>query len=262
MGLSSLPNSLSGQVNTTMPAIKDTSLYANSGIPSIPKLTEERISLRTTQFIEKMSQTFFEQLYAPEARSLNELLMFISKNGVDSIPQDALVKNAGYFTRFFSSESWQDWCKDKTHLGEVVSLYCECVTSTTGLKTFMDRLDKNVLKVSNKEARLLLKSLKNEKKPPEPQVEVEQVSTTSSNRVGDINSDDDIADFVIGAPGDDSPRGQTYVIYGKKDVSLLDGINGFVLNGEYEFDYSGASVSEEDINQDNDRNSMDYPRRK
>ena len=94
-----------------MPIIRDTTLYANSGISSIPELTEERISLRTTQFIKKMSQTFFKQLDAPEVKSLKELLMFISKNGVDSIPQDALVKNAGYFTRFFSNESWQDWCE-------------------------------------------------------------------------------------------------------------------------------------------------------
>ena len=152
MALSSLPNSLTGDVNATMPIIRDTTLYANSGISSIPTLTEERISLRTTQFIKKMSQTFFEQLDAPEVKSLSELLIFISKNGVDSIPQDALVKNAGYFTRFFSSESWQDWFKHTTRLGDVVRLYCDCVTSTTGLKAFMDRLDKNLLKVTNQDA--------------------------------------------------------------------------------------------------------------
>ena len=110
-----------------------------------------------------MSQTFFKQLDAPAMKSLKELFLFISKNGVDSIPQDALVKNAGYFTRFFSNESWQDWCENKTPLGKVVSLYCDCVTSTTGLKAFMDRLDENVLKVSNKDAALLLKSLQSEK---------------------------------------------------------------------------------------------------
>jgi len=309
MALLSLPNSLSGHVNATMPIIRDTTLYANSGISSIPTLTEERISLRTTQFIKKMSQTFFKQLDAPAVKSLSELLMFISKNGVDSIPQDALVKNAGYFTRFFSSESWQDWFKHTTRLGDVVRLYCDCVTSVTGLKAFMDRLDKDLLQVTNQDAALLLKSLQNEKKPTEPQVE--HVFTTQSrsfwssflslpvaegqvcyadsfntsnfppsfdlSTLNDGNdfvldsdgSDDGIADFVIGAYGDDSSRGQTYVIYGKKDLSSLDvnnldGINGFVLYGD-EFDDIGASVSGEDINQDSnprDYPDIEYPRRK
>jgi hypothetical protein len=174
----------------------------------------------------------------------------------------------------------------------------------------MDRLDKDLLEVTNQDAALLLKSLQNEKKPTEPQVE--HVFTTQSrsfwssflslpvaegqvcyadsfntsnfppsfdlSTLNDGNdfvldsdsSDDGIADFVIGAYGDDSSRGQTYVIYGKKDLSSLDvnnldGINGFVLNGEYEFDDIGASVSGKDINQDSnprDYPYIEYPRRK
>ena len=79
MAFSSLPNPLTGDVNATMPIIRDTTLYANSGISSIPTLTEERMSLRTTQFIKRISQTFFEQSNAPEVKPLNELLLFISK---------------------------------------------------------------------------------------------------------------------------------------------------------------------------------------
>jgi len=128
--------------------IKDISLSSNSGL-STTKLTEERIFSRTTGFISKISQTFFKQANAFEVKDLNELLRFVSKNGMDSIPQDALVKNNGYFTRFFSNESWQDWCENKTPLGKVVSLYCDCVTSTTTLKAFMDRIDEKLLLVAN-----------------------------------------------------------------------------------------------------------------
>ncbi|MGD0664954.1 MAG: hypothetical protein ABSA17_04410 [Rhabdochlamydiaceae bacterium] len=237
MSLLSLPNSLSAHVNTTMPIIRDTSLYANSGLSSIPKLTEERISLRTTAFIKSMSQTFFKQLDAPAVESLNELLLFISNNGVDSIPQDALVKNAGYFTRFFSSESWQDWCKDKTRLGEVVSLYCDCVTSTTGLKAFMDRIDKNLLQVSNKDAELLLKSLQAPKKSTDTQQEA--LSTTPSRSFWSSFLSLPVAEGHVFNAHNFNAR----TFPANFDVSTLNGANGFVLNGINTNDVSGWSVS-------------------
>eukprot|EP01120_Amphizonella_sp_Union-15-10_P007250 TRINITY_DN242_c0_g1_i15.p1 TRINITY_DN242_c0_g1~~TRINITY_DN242_c0_g1_i15.p1 ORF type:complete len:519 (+),score=89.26 TRINITY_DN242_c0_g1_i15:76-1632(+) len=79
---------------------------------------------------------------------------------------------------------------------------------------------------------------------------------------GDINKDG-IGDMIIGAFGA-SPNGRTfsgstYVLFGKTgsfdrvvELSLLDGTNGFKINGENAYDYSGCSVnSEGDINGDN-----------
>ncbi len=75
----------------------------------------------------------------------------------------------------------------------------------------------------------------------------------SVNNAGDINKDG-ITDLVIGNPGG-SPDGKqiagiTYVLFGSKgpwfspiQLSSLNGINGFMLNGEEQNDRSGNSVS-------------------
>ena len=71
----------------------------------------------------------------------------------------------------------------------------------------------------------------------------------SVSPAGDINGDgrDDI---LIGAPGANTNRGETYVIFGKSsdfsaslNLSNLDGTNGFIVAGVSENDKSGTSVS-------------------
>jgi len=77
---------------------------------------------------------------------------------------------------------------------------------------------------------------------------------------GDVNGDG-FADLVIGAPGADPnglSSGATYVVFGKSsgfaaniDLSSLNGANGFQINGEAGYDFSGFSVSSAgDINGD------------
>ena len=76
---------------------------------------------------------------------------------------------------------------------------------------------------------------------------------------GDINNDG-IQDIVIGAPGNPftpSKPGKTYVIFGKAtwtspvDLSSLNGINGFELDGEAPTDASGCSAGiAGDVNHD------------
>ncbi len=72
--------------------------------------------------------------------------------------------------------------------------------------------------------------------------------------IGDLNGDG-FADFAIGAPFvaygiTQTNRGATYVIFGKGtgfdpvfDLSVLDGTNGFRLDGVTNGDYSGSAVS-------------------
>ena len=77
----------------------------------------------------------------------------------------------------------------------------------------------------------------------------------------DINGDG-IADLIVGAhgatPSGKSAAGKSYVIFGHSgswnssiELSSLDGVSGFVLNGEAWEDWSGVSVSVAgDVNQD------------
>jgi 2C-methyl-D-erythritol 2,4-cyclodiphosphate synthase len=77
----------------------------------------------------------------------------------------------------------------------------------------------------------------------------------SVSSAGDINGDG-IADLIIGAPGNKTTyarndSSKSYVVFGGTnigeggsfDLSLLDGSNGFVINGINPSDYSGLSVS-------------------
>ncbi|AUB36635.1 Ca2+-binding protein, RTX toxin-related [Nostoc flagelliforme CCNUN1] len=82
------------------------------------------------------------------------------------------------------------------------------------------------------------------------------------SNAGDINGDG-IDDLIIGAPQADpngnSYAGQSYVVFGGRNLgsggslnlSDLNGTNGFLINGIAEFDFSGGSVSNAgDINGD------------
>ena len=86
-------------------------------------------------------------------------------------------------------------------------------------------------------------------------------SGRSVSGAGDVNGDG-IDDLVIGAdpadPNGNSSAGRGYVVFGSDtglitpiELSSLNGSDGFVLNGEESFDYSGRSVSAAgDINSD------------
>lgn len=75
----------------------------------------------------------------------------------------------------------------------------------------------------------------------------------SVSGAGDINGDG-ISDLIVGAsdafPTNKPFAGKSYVIFGSKagwnsriELSSLNGINGFILNGEDAYDNSGSSVS-------------------
>ncbi|SEQ20769.1 integrin alpha [Nitrosomonas ureae] len=83
----------------------------------------------------------------------------------------------------------------------------------------------------------------------------------SVSSAGDVNGDG-FDDLIIGAfgagPNGVYNAGSSYVVFGKSagfnsslDLSKLDGINGFRLNGVVRYDYSGTSVSDAgDVNGD------------
>ena len=90
-------------------------------------------------------------------------------------------------------------------------------------------------------------------------IDADDSSGISVSSAGDVNGDG-YDDLIIGARGADSRTGETYVVYGGArmpgtdgvlDLSMLDGTNGFILNGIDEEDYSGRAVSSAgDVNGD------------
>ena len=92
-------------------------------------------------------------------------------------------------------------------------------------------------------------------------LEVDNFSGISVSGVGDIN-DDGIDDLILGAfgtaPNGNDNAGSSYVIFGSNeafpasfDLSELNGSNGFVIDGNNEFNHSGIVVSEAgDLNAD------------
>ena len=86
-------------------------------------------------------------------------------------------------------------------------------------------------------------------------------SGRSVSNAGDINGDN-IDDLLIGAPAADpngSASGETYVVYGGSNIgasgelelSAINGVNGFVVNGANSGDFQGFSVSNAgDVNND------------
>lgn len=81
-------------------------------------------------------------------------------------------------------------------------------------------------------------------------------SGVSVSAAGDVNGDG-IADLVIGATGNGSSRGMSYVVFGSAtpfgadfDLTGLSGTNGFHIRGEAVGDRSGYSVASADVNGD------------
>ena len=208
--------------NSLILAPREPNLNPNNHYSPSAHLTEKTISSKTTEFINKMSQTFFKETKAPEVKSLNELLQFVSKNGVDPI-RDKLTKKTGFLSRIFSNESWKDWLEDKTPIGKVVSLYCERVTHSTRLEALMGRLDKKVLEVANKDAALLLQSLEQPGSIHEKETEEK---TTSRSFWSSFLSLPVAEGHVFNAHNFHARN-----FPANFDVSTLNGANGFVLNG-------------------------------
>jgi len=284
MGLAIIPNAITGYA--TPPSLANICALdpAKESFAPPPIQTDQHINLRTTEFVEELSQRFFKQTQPPELKALQKLIKVISKEGILPI-RDSLFKQKGYLSRLFSNESWKDWTDNRTPIGKVIRSYCDCVTSSTRLEVFMELLDRNLLEVSNRDAKLLLKSLRMAKNPPAetpglfpPAIDVNSlngkngivfngekgtISTLSGqsvNSAGDVNGDG-IDDFIIGAPqypgNEGYNSGRAYLIFGKKSwnspVSLSDfhgsnGYNGFMIDG---YHYSGEAVnSAGDINGD------------
>lgn len=73
-------------------------------------------------------------------------------------------------------------------------------------------------------------------------------SGESVSRVGDVNGDG-VDDIIIGGPLANKNTGQSYIVFGSKkpwsaaiDLSSLNGVNGFTINGIHPEDRSGESV--------------------
>ncbi len=214
-----------------------TGSFANVALPemahnnSLPfsEPTPYTIFTRTHDFIKALEKKFVQQGNFP---SLKKIVKIVSKEGVSPI-QEALIKNQGYFSRFFSSESWEDWVEQRTPLGQIISTYCDCVTSTTRADVLIKHLDKNILDKANRLAEDVLKTYKS----PKPSPRAPSKSWWST--------------FLTLPGAEAAPDQRVGTFPSIFELSNLDGNNGFIIDGEPTDMMSGYTVrSAGDINGD------------
>jgi len=83
-------------------------------------------------------------------------------------------------------------------------------------------------------------------------IDADDRAGVSVSRAGDVNGDN-LADLIVGAwkadPGGDTDAGESYVVFGKADGTVVElsavatGVGGFLMNGIDAYDASGISVS-------------------
>jgi hypothetical protein len=222
---------------------------------------------RATEFIQNL-KPFLPKADLSQLKDLRKVLKIARKEFSPSL-RKACLKEGGYWNRLFSSESWSEWTEHRTAIGRVVSLYADFIENQVPIESFTQRLSGEVLKKANEEAKNYLdqRALSKErvlvKQSPSAFPPIIDLSTldgikgsilrrewdvpdyrASLNRLGDVNGDG-IEDIAIGVPY----LNTVYVLFGKEGVwssSInlfnLDGINGFIINGNNS-DQFGASVS-------------------
>ena len=136
-----------------------------------------RIAEKTKNFIRGLERKVFKYAENLNINALKKVIQITSEEGVAPF-EDALVKKSGYFTRFFSNESWEDWTQYRTPIGRVINMYCDYIISEEPLAPCISRLDKRLLEVANQDAALLLESLQSQQKSH--QLPLEDTSTTTS----------------------------------------------------------------------------------
>ena len=193
---------------------------------SVDKQTSQ-VSLRTKEFIEGIDRKIFKSPEIKDVKALKEVIWLVKKTGVSPI-QDALLKKSGYLSRWFSNEGWEEWTENRTYLGRVVGLYSDYVTSSDGLGPYLKRLDKKIIKVANKEARAILKSLKTSKESYQKPKKNSAPSFWSSFL------------SLPTAEGSSIPKAH-FPPFVK--LSSLNGTNGFKLIGEHANDISGSVIN-------------------
>ena len=146
------------------------SLASNGYLPSVQP-TPFRIAVRTTEFIKEIEKKILRYAQDLDVKALKDVLWLVSREGVTPI-QDTLLKKSGYFARWFSNESWEDWLEYRTPLGKVVSMYCDHITTAQTVKASISRLDKKLLEIANQDATTILKSLRVEEEFTKDQDEV------------------------------------------------------------------------------------------
>lgn len=182
---------------------------------------------------------------------LHQLVNHIAMNGISHI-RESFYKPAGYFSRFFSQESWDEWAENRTTLGRVVSSIADYAQSPESQKSLLQRLAPEDLIRANLDARKVLQTVNISQFPA--QVDLSYLDGTNGvvikgtnvqglgmtiGSLGDVNGDSS-TDLYIG-----SSSGDGYVVFGGKkfaspiDLTKLDGTNGFVVRGPF----NGGTIS-------------------
>ncbi|MBA3722144.1 MAG: dual specificity protein phosphatase family protein [Parachlamydiaceae bacterium] len=83
-------------------------------------------------------------------------LMLTQKN---VMIKNVLSKKNGYFSRFFSSENWQEWTENRTQLGRIVDLFESFVSGESIKKQTTRKFNQETFLQASREAEQILKQL-------------------------------------------------------------------------------------------------------
>lgn len=113
--------------------------------------TAEETTSKLNRFILRALRDQSDQ----DGASLKTLLKWVMKEKNPTL-QAALYKPTSYLGRLFSHESWDEWAESRTALGKVVHAFAAFLEGTKPLKTYMDRLDAQVIRGALQESHSVL----------------------------------------------------------------------------------------------------------
>src|SRR3990167_3034223 len=151
---------LFSNVTTVSKAISLTNNHAlNNYLPSQIKnrssLQVVRPAKKIRSFNHAIKELISRNMSSFSAEPLFEVLNIASREFNEKIKQ-AMIKPAGYLSRFFSNENWEECAENRTALGKVITLLSGYLEGDISKKVFFERLDASLVSKANNEAEKLL----------------------------------------------------------------------------------------------------------
>ena len=144
-----------------------TNIMAETNLPSCTTSPSPCLfQLKAKQFLGSTQFPFLQAILervevAQDDLSLRNIFVIKNNNSTldDELVYRAFLKQEGYHTRLFSSETWEEWAEFKTPLGRVVSNFLEYAFQQEAQKATLVKRSGPLIEKANREAQQLIKDL-------------------------------------------------------------------------------------------------------